>query len=76
MPNLHLLHPAIRFLVGFLMTFLVLQVERLLVRLFRPIGDLDLFDASYGYLSNVFLGIAVGFELVILPYFLDVVFHG
>lgn len=76
MPNLHLLHPAIRFLVGFLMTFLVLQVERLLVRLFRPIGDLDLFDAFYGYPSNVFLGIAVGFELVILPYFLDVVFHG
>lgn len=76
MPNLHLLHPAIRFLVGFLMTFFVLQVERLLVRLFRPIGDLDLFDYCYGYPANVFLGTMVGFELVLLPYFLDVVFHG
>ena len=58
------------------MTFIVLSVERLLVRLFRPIGDLDLFDASYGYPSNVFLGIVVGFELVILPYFLDVIANG
>lgn len=58
------------------MTFLVLQVQRLLVRLFRPIGDLDLFDESYGCPANVFLGTMVGFELVLLPYFLDVIANG
>lgn len=76
MPNLLLLHPAIRFLVGFFMTFIVLSVVRLLVLLFRPIGDLDLYDGSFGCPCNVFLGIAVGYVLALLPYFLDVIANG